>query len=188
MIDRELYSEIMKANQQFPDNPEDSNLWKSIQMVSGMTDGEAQEAAKFHCNSLSFYGLCRAHGWIMFPYGIWLEKIVEKDFFDIRTGWVKASKLRIAELFGFGDRFNDLIYVYNYEALMTGKGIDKDKGINIKVYSNYNQMNLRGKGDHFMGGYYINDELFLDDSGRRGYKVKARDVIPRPKLQWGLIV
>jgi hypothetical protein len=184
-MNKELFGEIIKANHQFK---LDSDLWKAIQYVTGWTVAESQESAKFHCNSLSFYALCRAHGWIMFPYAIWIQKLSEADFFNIKSGWVSASKLRIADLFGFSDRFNDLVYVYNYENLMSGKNIDKDKGIQIKVFSNHNTMNLTGKGDHFMGGYYIGNELFLDDSGNRGYKVKARDVIPKSKFQWGLII
>lgn len=185
MMDKELYGDIIKTHHQFR---VDSDLWKAIAQVTGWNDKDAQESAKFHCNSLSFYGLCKAHGWIMFAYSTWIEKLEASGFLDIKTGWIKASKLRIADLFGFGDKFNDLIYIYNYEALMSGRNIDKTKGIQIKVFSNSNSMNQPGKGDHFMGGYYIGDVLYLDDSGNRGYRVRARDVIPKEKFQWGLIV
>jgi len=184
MIDKDVYSDIIKRNHQFN---LDSDLWKAIKQVTGWTDAESQKSARFHCNSLSFYGLCRAHGWIMFPYATWIEKLAEAGFLNIKTGWVSASKLRIADLFGFNDRFNDLSYVYRYEKLISGEGIDRSRGIQIKVFSNFNKFNIVGKGDHFIGGYYI-DELYIDDSGNRGYRVKARDVIPKAKFQWGLII
>lgn len=185
---KEIITEIMKENKQFPDKPDDSILWKSIAQATGVSDAEAQKAAVFHCNSLSSYALYRAHEWIMFPYSIWVEKLVAADYFDAMTGWVKASQLKIAELFGFADKYNRIDYIYNYEQLMSGKGIDKSKGVKIKVYSNSNKSNIPGKGDHFMAGYYIGDELYLDDSGNRGYGVRARDVIPKNKFQWGSII
>lgn len=179
-----MYSDIIKANHQFS---LDSDLWKSIQQVLACTDSEAQESAKFHCNLLSFYGLCRANDWIMFPYAIWLEKLSKAGLIEIETGWIYASKVDIANLFGFEDKFYHLNYIYNYDNLMNGNEKIKDKGIQIKVYSNSNKENKSGKGYHFMGGYYL-DELYLDDSGNRGHRVRARDVVPKNKFLWGLIV
>jgi hypothetical protein len=187
MIDIDYIDDFMRLNPQFPDNQDDSQLWKSIKMALVSTDSVAQEAAKFHCNSMSFYALCRAHKWIMFHYSTWVQKLVANKSLDPK-GWLYADKRDVAKLFGFDDKFNQLIYFANYDKVMSGAGLNPEKGYNIKVFSNSNHTNTPGKGDHFMAGYVLNGHLYLSDSGRRGIRVIAHSVIPRDKFQWAMEV
>ena len=186
MIDIDYIDEFMGLYQQFPDNPDDSQLWKAIKMALKCSDEEAQYAAKRHCNSLSFYALCRAHKWIMFHYATWIERLTEKGYLS-PEGWIYADKRDIATLFGYDDKFNELIYHYDYDKVMSGN-LDPEKGYNIKVFSNSNKYNIPGKGDHFMSGYMLDGQLYVSDSGNRGIRVLARRVIPRDKFQWALEV
>jgi len=178
---------FMKHNQQFPDSPDDSQLWKSIQNALKCSDEEAQEAAKFHCNSLSFYALCRAHDWIMFHYSTWVERLVASGFMTLR-GYINKDKISIAQMFGFNDKLPFLSYFYDYDKIMNKCNLNPDKGYNIKVYSNSNKNNLPGGGEHFMAGYILNRQLYLSDSSKRGIRVLAKDVIPKHKFQWVLEV
>lgn len=181
----DLFDDIMKTHNQYRD---DSDLWKAIKQVTNCTDAEAKKAATFHCNSLSFYALCRARGFIEFYYSTWLDVLDDADYLDIMTGWVKADKLSIADIFGFFSKFNRLNYNYDYEDVMAGRGLAEGQAYDIKVFNNHNKLNHIGEGDHYMGAYPFNGSLYLSDSGNRGYRVEARKVIPRAKFQWGLVV
>lgn len=187
MIDINFIDDFMREHQQFPDKPDDSQLWKSIQQALKCSDEEAHEAAKRHCNSLSFYALCRANGWIMFHYATWIERLVANKYLH-PTGWLYADKRDIARQFGFEDKFYQLLYHNNYDWVMSGTNLNPSKGYNIRVFSNSNKNNIPGKGDHFMAGYVHNGQLYLSDSGKRGIRVLARSVIPREKFQWVLEV
>jgi len=187
MIDIDYIDEFMGLYQQFPDDPYNSQLWKAIKMALKCSDEEAHYAAKRHCNSLSFYALCRAHKWIMFHYATWIERLVANKSLH-PEGWLYADKRDIAKLFGFEEKFNELVYHKNYDQVMSGTDLDPDKGYNIKVYSNSNKYNVPGKGDHFMAGYMLDGQLYVSDSGNRGIRVLARRVIPRDKFQWTLEV
>ena len=180
----DLFDEIIKSHHQYSD----SDLWKAIQQATGCTELEAKSAARVHCNSLSFYALCRARGFIMFGYSTWIEKLTEAGILNPLTGWLSGSKLKIAELFGFKDEFNDLRYYINYDRFVNAIGLDPEKGYNIKIYNNHNKDNLPGKGDHFMGGYILDGKMYISDSSNRGIRVEMKSVIPREKFQWGMPV
>jgi len=181
----DLFDDIIRTHNQ---DSEASDLWRAIQQATGCTVAEAKAAAKKHCNSLSFYALCVARGFIMFGYSIWVEKLVAVDYLDVMSGWLKADKLKIAALFGFDSQFNALIYYKNYDEFVNAVGLDESKGYNIKVYNNYNKNNAIGGGDHFMGGYVFTGSLYVSDPGKRGIRVPAKTAIPKEKFQWGLLV
>lgn len=178
MIDRDLYDNIISEYLQYPDNLNDSLLWKSIKQVQNCTDDEAIDRAHVHCNSLSFYALCRARGFIEFHYTTWLEKLLRVRYIS-EIGFLNADKKKIAELFGFEKLYppnKKIEYISNYDKAMSISG--EDYGYNIKVYNN------SGKGDHFMGGYALDGVLYISDSSKRGIRVKAAEVISRNKFQW----
>ena len=178
MIDRDLYDNIISEYLQYPDNLDDSLLWKVIKQVQNCTDDEAIDRAHVHCNSLSFYALCRARGFIEFHYTTWLEKLLRVGYISER-GFLNADKKKIADLFGFEKFYppnKKIEYISNYDKAMSMSG--EDYGYNIKVYNN------SGKGDHFMGGYALDGVLYISDSSKRGIRVKAAEVIPREKFQW----
>lgn len=178
MIDRDLYDNIISEHLQYPDNLDDSLLWKAIKQVQNCTESEAIDRAHVHCNSLSFYALCRSRGFIEFHYTTWLEKLLRVGYISER-GFLNADKKKIADLFGFEKFYppnKKIEYISNYDKAMSMTG--EDYGYNIKVYNN------SGKGDHFMGGYVLNGALYISDSSKRGIRVKAAEVIPREKFQW----
>jgi len=178
MINRDLYDNIIGEYLQYPDNLDDSLLWKAIKQVQNFTDDEAINRAHVHCNSLSFYALCRARGFIEFHYTTWLEKLLRVGYIS-EIGFLNADKKKIAELFGFEKLYppnKKIEYISKYDKAMSISG--EDYGYNIKVYNN------SGKGDHFMGGYVLNGALYISDSSKRGIRVKAAEVIPREKFQW----
>ena len=184
MIDTKFIDDFISNNKQFPDNYEDSDLWKSIKQ--GLTDAgepctdkEAQGFGEWHCNSLSFYTLCKARGFIEFHYSTWVEKLYKAKLIT-KKGFL-SDKLKIAKFFAFDDKFPELKYFYTYKDCMDGVGLDKEKGYNIKVDNN------SGDGDHFMAGY-VEEDLMVTDSGNRGEHKKARDVIPKGKFKWLLEV
>ena len=178
MINRDLFDNIIRDYSQYPFKLDDSLLWKAIKQVQNCTDDEAINRAHVHCNSLSFYALCRARGFIEFHYTTWLEKLLRVGYISER-GFLNADKKKIAELFGFEKFYppnKKIEYISNYDKAMSISG--EDYGYNIKVYNN------SGKGDHFMGGYVLNGALYISDSSKRGIRVKAAEVIPREKFQW----
>lgn len=182
IFDRDLYDRIMRENSQFPDNPEDSKLWKVIQVVYNCSQEEAMTIAGLHCNSLSFYGLCRGKHFIEFPYMYWLEHLRDKDYIS-RRGYLEVGKEKIAELFGFSDRYpegGEIKYIYDYDEVASLSR--EDIGINYKVH------NRSGTGTHFMGGYPMNSQAYVSDSSYRGIRKKFTDVVPRNKFIWGAIV
>jgi len=178
MINRDLFDNIIRDYSQYPFKIDDSLLWKAIKQVQNCTQDEAIERAHVHCNSLSFYALCRARGFIEFYYATWLERLLRVGYISER-GFLNADKKKIAELFGFDDRYppnKKIEYISNYDTAMSMTG--EDYGYNIKVINN------SGKGDHFMGGYALDGVLYISDSSKRGIRVKAAEVIPREKFQW----
>jgi len=181
MIDTNFIDSYMKNNNQKPQSPEGSELWKSIKKGFGCSDAEAQFFATRHCNSLSFYTLCVSRGFIDMPYSTWCSLLLENGFMTKR-GYIDHSKLDIADFFDFKDRFNSLKYYEDYKDCMNAVHLDVCMGYNIKVFSN------SANGDHFMVGYVEDNKLILSDSGSRGIKVEARKVIPREKFQWILEV
>lgn len=184
-MDIVFIDQFMSENPQFPDKPEDSILWASIKLGlenNGLklSDIEAQTLAHWHCNSESFYCLCKARGFIQFHYATWVEKLYLAKL--VTDKGRLSDKLKIARFFGFDDEFKELKYFYNYSDCMSAKDLDPEKGYNIKVENNASD------GDHFMAGYVFNGLLYLSDSGKRGIHVPAKDVIPKKKFQWILEV
>ena len=178
MIDRYLFDTIIRDYQQYPDDLEKSLLWKAIKQVQGCSKEEAIDRAHVHCNSLSFYALCRARGFIMFHYTTWLEQLLKAKYISDR-GFLNVGKDKIAELFGFDNQYppnKKMEYISSYDLAMSITG--EDYGYNIKVINN------SGKGDHFMGGYVLNGALYISDSSKRGIRIKAAEVIPRSKFMW----
>lgn len=180
MIDKRYIDKFISENNQYPKQVDDSNLWKSIQQAWGETAGEAQRLARYHCNSLSFYTLCRARGFIEFHYTTWLEILLKNG--DMSKKGYLGDKLQIAELFGFEDQFGKLEYDYNYNNILDAKSLDEKYGYNIKVYAN------TGSGEHFMPSYVECGKLFVSDPGNRGIHKEAKKVIPAAKFQWLLKV
>jgi hypothetical protein len=181
----EVFEDIIMENLQFPKDLETSNLWKTL-MEHGLNKEDAIYAAHRHCNSLSFYAICRAHEWIMFPYLTWIEKLEETDSLVVKNGWVKGEKTAIASQFGFGDKFHSFKYVGSYDLLINPKQQDTTRFYQIRVYSNSNKRNTIEGGTHFMGAYFMNGVLYITDSGNRGKRVRFVDVVPREKFMWGL--
>lgn len=185
MINTKWLDSFIAKNNQFPKMPEDSDLWQLIKMgtiEAGIkcTDRDAFEWAKTHCNSLSFYALCKAHGWIEFHYSTWVDVLL-KSKLTSPDGYL-MSKLKIAKTFGFDGEFNELKYLNDYDVIKTKGFLNTEKGYNIKVINN------SGKGVHFMAGYVFDGLLYLSDSSSRGIHVKAEKVIPAEKFQWVLEV
>ena len=48
MIDRDLYDNIINEHLQYPDNLDDSLLWKAIKQVQGCSKDEAIDRAHVH--------------------------------------------------------------------------------------------------------------------------------------------
>jgi hypothetical protein len=181
MIDKKFIDDFMRGNKQKPAHPEDSELWQSIQKGFNCTAEEAQYFAASHCNSMSFYALCMARGFIDFPYSTWCSLLVDNGYMT-KKGYLEHTKIDVAKFFDFNDRFTELKYCEDYEDAMDAKDFDPEKGYNIKVHSN------SGVGFHFMSAYVEKEKLYLSDSGSRGIKVEARSVIPKEKFLWTLEV
>jgi len=176
MINRRFVDDYIRKNNQFPANMNDSDLWKLIQMGLNCTDAEAQTFMRFHCNSLAFFTLCKARGYIEFHYDTWCRLLVDTGLMTKRgfIGDNKHNKLDVAQLFGFEDKFNKLVYHYHMNANM----LDPDKGYVMKINSR------NGPGDHFMACYVENNKLTVSDSSFRGIKQDARLVVPVSEFQW----
>lgn len=179
-MDRRFIDTFISENNQYPLKPDDSDLWKSIKQAFGCTDEEAMAFGRFHCNSLSFYTLCKASGYIEFWYETWCKLLLDNGLMT-KKGYIGGSgktKVDVAKLFGFEDKFSDMKFFESYDDCMAGRGMDETKGYNIKVFAN------SGEGDHFMAGYILEGKLYLSDSSGRGIRVQASKVIPRAKFQW----
>jgi hypothetical protein len=180
----EIAEDIIMENLQFPDDLETSNLWKTL-MEFGLDKENAIYAAHRHCNSLSYYAICRGYEWIMFPYLTWVEKLSETGRLKVENGWV-MDKLEIAQQFGFYDKFNTLAYVGSYDMMINPKAVNTNKVYQVRVYSNSNKKNTVEGGTHFMFAYFIGGVLYVTDSGNRGRRVRFVDVVPQEKFIWGL--
>ena len=126
-FDRDLYDRIINENLQFPDFPDQSNLWKVIREVYNCSDAEAMRIAAWHCNSLSFYGLCRGRHWIEFPYMYWLTFLRDNNYIN-RKGYLVKEKPVIAKLFGFDDRY--VFKVGSREVLYKESKLDQKSIVN----------------------------------------------------------
>ena len=187
MFDITEIDDFIKNNNQYPDKPNDSELWRSIQLAFDCSDKKAIEFGKYHCNSISSYILFYAHGWIRFHYSTWCKKLLDEGMLSKR-GWVQADLKEIAVLFGFDDKFNKLKYFYNYYACMNAVDMSPDHGYKIKVYSNSNKLNDPDEGTHFMPAFVEDGKLYLSDPSNRGIHVLARNVIPKEKFIWAVEV
>ena len=178
LIDILAIDEIMKKNNQY--NTTDSDLWRSIDLAFDCGKDQSIEYGYTHCNSLSFYTICYARGFIQFHYSTWLKRLYSEGLVS-REGYLQ-DKLKIAKFFAFDDEFSELKYFYDYDDCMNAVYLDKDKAYNIKVESN------SGHGFHFMAAYVFAERLFLSDSSGRGICVLAEDLIPKNKFKWILEV
>ena len=179
MINKVLLDQIIRDHNQFPVAPERSLLWQNIRIaydLNGVTNVKAQELAKTHCNSLALYALFRARGFFDGDYASWLLKFKNEIRQD---GYVTVLAEKLAKDCGIADYKNiGNTYFENYNEVMNGSCLNKDKGYKIKVE------NIAGTGNHFMAGYAEEDGLYLSDSSSRGIRVKADKVISKNKFKW----
>jgi len=203
MIDKNVLDEWVKEHNQFPDTQRkgwnDSSLWKAIKLGctwAGLqvTDKEAQELGKTHCNCAAVYIICKSQGWIQFEYAVWCQKLLENKFrakdgtmvsYMRTNGFLNADLGMIAKLFGFDNKYQTPEkYIYEYAWAMSGDRLSDKKGYKIKVIPASSTT-----GTHFMAGYARRDKngvmtLYLSDTSFRGIGVVARNVIPLNKFNW----
>jgi len=203
MVDKNILDEWVKDHNQFPiDNRGGwnySTLWKAIKLGLAwagvqISEQEAQELGKTHCNSCAVYILLKSQGWIEFAYAVWVQKLFENKFktkdgtmisYMRKDGFLSADLSMITTLFGCRDKYeNPEKYIYEYALAMSGGQLNEKKGYKIKVTPTSSNT-----GTHFMAGYARKNKegvttLYLSDTSYRGIGVAARGVIPQNKFHW----
>lgn len=155
----DIFNAIIEAHPQFTKK---SNLFDEIVVALDCTYTEARDLARTHCNMVSFYACIRA--------GFGYNKSYRTFFKHCLSEKVCNEKGRIFDKPKLLDTLgikSDLTTYREYEDIIDPYArLNPDKFYQVKIFANTS-------GDHFMGCYIKNGQLYLSDTSYRGIEIPA---------------
>ena len=164
----QILCDIIYNHNQHPERTgKESLALRTVMSVLGLSYSESLKLIATHCNSITFYAVLKACGYIAMSYA---------EFFrmGIKTGFLNK--------FGFFEwEKEDILKV-----LVAGVLIEEYSDIKEAVCEDVYQMRIENdNGSHFMGAYLLNGTWFLADPNNRGVGVTLESGLRSgDKIMW----